>query len=111
MTTQLATDAGIFFIVISGAHISTLASGMVQPGCLITKFLCLCPVILGRPSSGHMVCMHPPPLATDLPADVSAGMIFAVDDVARVVWGFYVTLALQSDKLQCLPFPSFVGKR
>lgn len=66
--------------------------------------------ILGQLGGGHLACVHPPPPATDLPANVNAGMIFAVNDVAAPVWEEWVTPALQSGKLQCLPPPCVVGK-
>ncbi|KAJ5375577.1 Polyketide synthase enoylreductase [Penicillium concentricum] len=66
--------------------------------------------ILDQLGGGNLASVHPPPPATDLPANVIAGMIFAVNDVATPVWEDYVTPALQSGKLQCLPSPLVVGK-
>ena len=57
---------------------------------------------------GHLVCTHPPP--GNVPDNVKAGMIFAVNDVAIPVWREYVTQALQTGKLKCLPRPTVVGK-
>lgn len=37
-------------------------------------------------------------------------MIFAVNDIATPVWEDFVTPALESGKLQCLPPPTVVGK-
>jgi NADPH:quinone reductase-like Zn-dependent oxidoreductase len=66
--------------------------------------------ILGQLEGGYLACVHPPPPSADLPASVTAGMIFAVNDVVTPVWKDYVTPALQSGKLQCLPPAFVVGK-
>jgi NADPH:quinone reductase-like Zn-dependent oxidoreductase len=66
--------------------------------------------ILAKLGGGHLACVHPPPPPADVPANVKAGMIFAVNDVATPVWKDYVTPALQVGKLQCLPRPSVIGK-
>lgn len=62
----------------------------------------------GRPS--HLACVHPPPAANTVPENVQAGMIFAVNDIADVVWREYVTPALREGKLKCVPPPLVVGK-
>jgi len=64
--------------------------------------------ILAKLGGGHLACSHPPP--NNVPENVKAGMIFAVDDVATPVWRDYVTPALQAGKLKCLPPPTVVGK-
>ena len=64
--------------------------------------------VLAQLGGGHLVCVHPPP--DDVPENVKAGMIFAVNDVAAPVWRDYVTPALQAGKLKCLPHPTVVGK-
>lgn len=64
--------------------------------------------ILERLGGVHLACVHPPP--GDVPDNIKAGMIFAVDDVATPVWRDYVTSALQAGKLKCLPPPTVVGK-
>ena len=64
--------------------------------------------ILAQLGGGQLACTHPPP--TDVPANVTAGMIFAVNDVATPVWKDYVTPALEASKLLCLPPPTVVGK-
>ena len=66
--------------------------------------------ILAKLGGGHLACVHPPPNAANVPANVNAGMIYAVNDIATPVWKDYVTPALQSGILQCLPPPSVVGK-
>ncbi|KAK3292731.1 putative quinone oxidoreductase [Chaetomium fimeti] len=66
--------------------------------------------MLAKLGGGHLACVHPPPPAEDVPANVQAGMIFAVDDVATPVWRDYVTPALREGKLKCLPPPLVVGK-
>ncbi|KXJ88210.1 chaperonin 10-like protein [Microdochium bolleyi] len=65
--------------------------------------------ILAEFGGGHLACSHPPP-AEGVPENVKAGMIFAVNDVATPVWRDYVTGALQSGALKCLPQPTVVGK-
>ncbi|PLB44472.1 putative zinc-binding alcohol dehydrogenase domain-containing protein cipB [Aspergillus steynii IBT 23096] len=67
-------------------------------------------VILERLGGGHLACVHPPPAMADLPVNVKAGMIFAVNDVAAPVWRDFVTPALRTGRLQCLPPPVVVGK-
>lgn len=64
--------------------------------------------VLAKLGGGHLACVHPPP--ADVPANVKAGMIFAVNDIATPVWENYVTPALETGKLQCLPPPTVVGK-
>jgi NADPH:quinone reductase-like Zn-dependent oxidoreductase len=64
--------------------------------------------ILAKLGGGHLACVHPPP--KDTPMNVKAGMIFAVNDVATPVWKDYVTAALETGKLKCLPKPIIVGK-
>ncbi len=65
--------------------------------------------ILEKLGGGHLACVHPPP-TDDVPSNVKTGMIFAVNDVATPVYRDFVTPALQSGKLKCLPPPTVVGK-
>lgn len=65
--------------------------------------------ILDKLGGGHLACVHPPP-AENVPTNIHAGMIFAVNDVASPVYKDFVTSALQSGKLKCLPPPTIVGK-
>ena len=65
--------------------------------------------ILEKLGGGHLACVHPPP-ADGVPSNVKTGMIFAVNDVATPVYRDFVTPALQSGKLKCLPPPTVVGK-
>ena len=65
--------------------------------------------ILEKLNGGHLACVHPPP-TENVPSNVVTGMIFAVNDVAAPVFRDFVTPALQSGKLKCLPPPSVVGK-
>ncbi len=64
--------------------------------------------ILAKLGGGHLACVHPPP--ENVPDNVIAGMIFAVNEVATPIWRDYVTPALQAGKLKCLPPPTIVGK-
>jgi NADPH:quinone reductase-like Zn-dependent oxidoreductase len=64
--------------------------------------------ILEKLGGGHLACSHPPP--AEVPENVKAGMIFAVSDVATQVWQEYVTPALETGKLLCLPPPTVVGE-
>lgn len=64
--------------------------------------------ILEKLGGGHLACSHPPP--QDVPGNVTAGMIFAVNDIAGPVWGSYVTQALEKGSLKCLPVPTVVGR-
>ncbi|RMZ92233.1 hypothetical protein DV736_g508, partial [Chaetothyriales sp. CBS 134916] len=65
--------------------------------------------ILEKLGGGYLACVHPPP--TDkVPSNVKTGMIFAVNEVAAPVYRDFVTAALQSGKLKCLPPPTIVGE-
>jgi NADPH:quinone reductase-like Zn-dependent oxidoreductase len=65
--------------------------------------------ILEKLGGGQLACTHPPP-AEGVPSNVTAGMLFAVNDVATPVWTDYVTPALEAGKLKTLPKPTVVGK-
>lgn len=139
MTTQLATGAGIHVISIAGAHnfgfskrcgaaqvfdhkdasvVDKVIEAVGKSG--NREFIGIFDAIstpetyahdlaiLDKLDGGHLACVHPPP--AEVPANVKAGMIFAVNDVAIPVWRDYVTPALQAGKLQCLPPPTVVGK-
>jgi NADPH:quinone reductase-like Zn-dependent oxidoreductase len=139
MTTQLATAAGIHVISIAGAHnfdfsercgaaqvfdhkdpsvVDKVIEAVGKSGHheFIGIFDAIATpetyahdlAILAKLGGGHLACVHPPP--TDVPANIKAGMIFGVNDVAAPVWKDYVTPALQGGKLQCLPPPTVVGK-
>lgn len=140
MTIQIATAAGIHVIAISGAHNfdfskrcgaarvfdhkdTSLATKVIEAvrengSEFIGIFDAIATpetyandlTILEQLDGGHLACVHPPPPTTDLLANVNAGMIFAVNDVVTPVWKDYVTPALKSGKLQCLPPPFIVGK-
>jgi NADPH:quinone reductase-like Zn-dependent oxidoreductase len=136
MTTQLATAAGITVISIVGAHNFDFSKscGAAQvfdhkDSSLVDKVVeavgklefvgifdaIASPdtythdlAILAKLGGGNLACVHPPP--GDVPANVTAGMIFAVNEIATPVWKDYVTPALKSGKLKCLPKPTIVGK-
>ncbi|KPM42515.1 hypothetical protein AK830_g4025 [Neonectria ditissima] len=138
MTTQLATAAGIHVVSIASPHnfdlsrtcgavdvfdyhgpafVNKVADAVTKSG---HEFVGIFDAvgtpetyandvaILAKLGGGYLACVHPPP--DNLPEDVTAGMIFGVDDVATPVWKDYVTPALQSGKLKCLPPPLVVGK-
>ncbi|KAL4811076.1 chaperonin 10-like protein [Aspergillus unguis] len=138
MTTQIATAAGINVIAVVGAHnfdfskrcgasqvfdhkdpaVADKVIAAVQKAG--TEFVGIFDavatpetyandlVILEKLGGGHLAAVHPPP--ADVPENVKAGMIFAVDDIATPVWNDFVTPALESGKIQCLPRPTVVGK-
>jgi NADPH:quinone reductase-like Zn-dependent oxidoreductase len=138
MTTQVATAAGIHVIGIAGARNHGLAkrcgaaavfdhkdSSLVDKvvnavqktgGDFVGIFDAVSEAdtyandlaILAKLDGGHLACTHPPPV--DVPTNVKAGMIYAVNNVATPVWGEYVTPALRDGKLKCLPPPTVVGK-
>lgn len=64
--------------------------------------------ILAKQGGGQIAGSHPPPV--EVPANVKAGMFYAVSDIAAPVWKDYVTPALKAGRLQCLPLPTVVGK-
>ncbi|KAK9238612.1 chaperonin 10-like protein [Lipomyces kononenkoae] len=138
MTTQLATAAGIHVICVVGKHnfdfskrcgaaevfdhkdpsvVSKVIEAVGKSGHeFVGIFDAIATpdtyahdlAILAKLGGGHLACVHPPP--SDVPANVKAGMLFAVNDIATPVWKDYVTPALQAGKLQCLPPPTIVGK-
>ncbi|KAI9702183.1 MAG: hypothetical protein M1820_006265 [Bogoriella megaspora] len=139
MTTQLATAAGIHVISIAGAHnfefskrcgaaevfnhkdpsiVDKVVEAVERSGQheFVGIFDAISApetyandlAILAKLGGGHLACSHPPP--PEVPANVKAGMIFAVNDIATPVWKDYVTPALQTGKLQCLPPPTVDGR-
>lgn len=64
--------------------------------------------ILEKLNGGQLICSHLPP--TEGPANVTTGMIFAVDAAADPVWKDFVTSALEKGIVQCLPKPRVVGR-
>lgn len=136
MTTQIATAAGISVIAIAGKHnfdfskrcgaahvfdhkdpsVVDKVIEAVGKNEFIGIFDAIASsetyahdlAILAKLGGGHLASVHPPPL--DLPANVTGGMIFAVNDIATPVWKDFVTPALASGKLKCLPPPTVVGK-
>ena len=139
MTTQIAASTGINVIAIAGAHNQALVRrcGAAQvfdhkDSSVVEKVIHAAKasqsefvgifdaiatletyardlVILEKLGGGHLACVHPPP-ADNVPSNVKAGMVFAVNDVAAPVYRDFVTPALQSGKLKCLPPPTVVGK-
>ena len=137
MTTQVATVAGITVLSIVGAHNfdfskrcgasqvfdhkdPMLAKKVIEAVIdLKNEFVGIFDAIaspetyihdlaiLAKLGGGHLACSHPPP--ADVPENVKAGMIFAVNDIATSVWEDWVTPALEAGKLQCLPPPTIVG--
>ena len=64
--------------------------------------------ILAQLGGGHLACSHPPP--AEVPADVQAGMIFAVGEGGGELWRGWVGRALGEGGLLCLPGAEVVGK-
>ncbi|KAJ4358138.1 uncharacterized protein N0V89_002717 [Didymosphaeria variabile] len=136
MTTQIAIAAGINVIAISGAHNLELSKrcGAAdtfdhKDPSLVEKVVAAVGTshfvgifdaisipetyahslgILAKLGGGHLACVHPPP--SDVPDNVQVGMIFAVNEIASPVWEDFVTPALRSGKLQCIPPSTIVGK-
>ena len=139
MTTQIATAAGITVIAIAGAHNGEFArqTGATEvfdhkDETVVEKVIEAVKAtgnefvgifdaistpdtyardleILEQLGGGHLAAVHPPP-AKGVPSSVKTGMIFAVNDVAAPVFKDFVTPALESGKLKCLPAPTIVGK-
>ncbi|KAJ0421402.1 chaperonin 10-like protein [Aspergillus carlsbadensis] len=138
MITQIATAAGIHVISIGGKHnfalskssgaatvIDSKVSDVVAQAVEAVKqsnleFVGIFDAVSTPPTyahdleileelgGGHLAAVHPPP--AEVPENVKAGMIFAVNDAATPVWREFVTPALESGRLQCLPKPMVVGK-
>ncbi|KAL8902409.1 MAG: hypothetical protein Q9207_004744 [Kuettlingeria erythrocarpa] len=139
MTTQIAAAAGIDVVAIAGAHNHDMVQrcGAAQvfdhkDSSVVDKvtdavrasqsdFVGIFDAIstpetyardlaiLEKLGGGHLACVHPPP-TDNVPSNVQIGMIFAVNDVATPVFQDFVTSALQSGQLKCLPPPTIVGK-
>lgn len=139
MTTQMAAAAGVNVIAIAGAHNHGMVKhcGAAQVfdhkdsvvvdkvidavkaspfdfvgifDAISTPETCARDLaILEKLGGGHLACVHPPP-TDNVPSNVQTGMIFAVNDVATPVFQDFVTPALQSGLLKCLPPPTIVGK-
>ena len=137
MTTQIAAATGISVIAIAGAHNhdlvkhcgaahvfdhkdSSIVEKVVKAARAVqSEFVGIFDAIstpesyardldiLEKLGGGHLACVHPPPPA---PSNVETGMIFAVNDVATSIYRDFVTPALQSGRLKCLPPPTIVGK-
>jgi len=140
MTMQLATAAGINVILVTGTHnielkkrcgatqvfdykdpsvIEKVVEAVRKSGFEFVDIFDAISIpetyvhdfaILAKLGGGHLACTHPPPPAADLPANVEAGIIFAVNDIATPVWREYVTPALETRRLQRLPPHTVVGK-
>ena len=139
MTTQIAAATGINVIAIAGAHNhdlvkrcgaaqvfdhkdSSIVENVVKAALTSqSEFVGIFNAIstpetysrdlaiLEKLGDGHLACVHSPP-TNNVPSNVKAGMIFAVNDIATPVYRDFVTPALQSGKLKCLPPPIVVGK-
>jgi len=138
MATQIAAATGINVIAIAGAHNHELAKrcGATQvfdhkDSLVVEKVINAATAsqsefvgifdaistpetyardlaILEKLGGGNLACVHPPP-ADNVPSNVKTGMIFAVNEVATPVYRDFLTPALQSGKLKCLPPPTIVG--
>jgi NADPH:quinone reductase-like Zn-dependent oxidoreductase len=127
MTTQIATAAGLSVIAIAGASdfdlckasgaavvfdyhdplvVDKVIAAVLQSGQhFVGVFDAIStpesyksdPSILASLNGGHLACTHPPPI--EIPNNVTAGMIFAVDDIATPVWKDYVTAVMQAGNL------------
>ena len=64
--------------------------------------------ILDKLGGGVLACTHLAP--EDVPDNVKAKMIFPVTEITHPVWENFITPALESGQLKCLPKPLVVGK-
>jgi hypothetical protein len=64
--------------------------------------------ILAKLGGGHLAYSHPPPV--NMSESVTAGMIFANNVIPTPAWKAFVTPALESRELLCLPSMTVVGK-
>ncbi|RDW92683.1 zinc-binding alcohol dehydrogenase family protein [Aspergillus mulundensis] len=138
MTTQIATAIGLNVIAVSGAHNFDLSKrcGATQvidrkDPAVIDKVVAAVEAsgnefmgifdaistpetygndaaILQKLGRGAIVVVHPPP--EGVPSHVRVGLLFAVNDIATPIWNDFVTPALESGRIQCLPPPTVVGK-
>lgn len=138
VATQLATAAGITVFTIAGSHNFALSQhcGAAQvfdhkDAAVVDKVAAAIseskldfigifdaialpetyPValaILEKLGGGHLICSHPPP--PNVPANVKASMIYAVNEAEIPLFADYITPALQTGRLKCLPKSIVVGK-
>lgn len=59
---------------------------------------------------GNVACVLPPPGEDQIPGGVKCGGIMGLNDLTHQIWSDYVTKALESGKLKCVPEPLIVGK-
>jgi NADPH:quinone reductase-like Zn-dependent oxidoreductase len=64
--------------------------------------------ILAKLGGKHLACTHPPP-TEGVPEGVKAGMLFCLNDASKPVWETFITPALESGAIKCLPPPTVVG--
>lgn len=64
--------------------------------------------ILEKLGGGNMACSHQPP--KDLPENVKAKFVFGLGEFSFPVWENFITPALESGQLKCLPEPLVIGK-
>lgn len=137
MVTQLATAIGITVVTITGANnfalsqecgavevidhkdsalVDKVVAAVTKYGGFIGIFDAIATpdtypsalAILAALGGGHLSCTHPPP--KDVPANVNASMIYSANDASIPVFRDYLTPALDSGKLKCLPPPIVAGK-
>lgn len=137
-TTQLATASGITVLTIAGSHnfsisqqcgatqvfdhkdplvVEKTAEAVLKSGLDFIGILDTIAIpetyetnlrILDKVGGGHLICSHPPP--KQAPISVKVSMIYAVNDAEIPLFNNYVTGALQTGKLKCLPEPIVVGR-
>lgn len=59
---------------------------------------------------GNVATVLPPPAQDARLASVKSGSIFGINEFTHKIWGGYVTKALESGQLKCVPEPLVVGK-
>lgn len=64
--------------------------------------------ILGKLGGGHLAAVLP--VTVDVPSNVTAHQVFGIDEMTHPIWENFVSKALETGQLKCLPHPVVKGK-
>ena len=66
--------------------------------------------ILEKLGGGVLATVQPGPDPKDVASNVKCSMILCISPLTHPLWKDYVTKALESGQLKCLPEPAVIGK-
>jgi NADPH:quinone reductase-like Zn-dependent oxidoreductase len=64
--------------------------------------------VLAKLGGKHLACSHPPP-TEGVPEGVKAGMFFCLNAASHPTWADFITPALETGAIKCIPPPKVVG--